>query len=55
MIMITLITIIIKNFNDQKQGKKGTKDLTRFEQANIETNDYDPSPTAVPLYHPTLF
>ena len=55
MIMITLITIIINNFNYQKQGKKDTKNLTRSEQANIETNDYDPSPTAVPFYHPTLF
>ena len=41
--MIILITILTTNSNFYEQGGKDTNDLTKTKQANLETNDYEPT------------
>ena len=58
MVMIILTTTIINPIIKKKEGKKEKrrpKILTEIKQTNLETNDYDPITTLLPLSpHPVL-
>ena len=51
-IKIILITILIRNSNFYEQGGKDTNDLTKTKQANLETDDYEPTPPYFPSLSP---
>ena len=53
--MIILITILTRNSNFYEQGGKDTNDLTKTKQANLETNDYEPTRPYFPSLLPYHF
>ena len=55
MIMEILITILTRNSNFQEHGEKDTNDLTKTKQANLETNNYEPTRPYFPSLLPYHF
>ena len=50
--MVILVKILTRNSNFQEHGEIDTNDLTKTKQANLETNDYEPTRPYFPSLSP---